>query len=93
MKPNAKAGPRPDPRGVLYWLSRALVCVVIAPLLGLLIGIVAAVAGVLVGELAALAVLLLFLVDIFLRLLRARRPPHPASGMIGVGDPDLDAWS
>lgn len=88
-----KSRPRPDPRGVLYWLSRAVLCILFAPLLGILIGILGALAGVWLGEVAALAVLALFLTDIFVRLVRARRPMVREIGTMGLADPDLDAWS
>lgn len=88
-----KSRPRPDPRGVLYWLSRAVICILFAPLLGILVGILGALAGVWLGELAALAVLALFLADIFMRLVRARRPVFREAGTVGIADPDIDAWS
>jgi hypothetical protein len=89
----AKALPRREPPGVLYWVSRALLCVLIAPVLGTLIGIVGVVAGLWMGELAALAVLVLFLVDIFVRLVRARRLATSELRLSdSIGDPDIEAW-
>jgi hypothetical protein len=58
--------------GVLYWVYRALLCLMIAPLIGALVGLLGVVVGVLLGELAAVAVLVLFMADIYLWMVRAR---------------------
>jgi hypothetical protein len=88
-----KAEPRREPPGVLYWLSRALLCLLIAPLLGALIGIVGVFAGLWLGELAALGVLVLFLADVFIRMVRARRLAAGAVRMpTGFRDRELEAW-
>ena len=92
MGTTAKARPRPEPPGVLYWLSRALLCLMIAPIIGALIGIVGVVAGVFLGELAAVAVLVLFLADIFVRMVRARRTRRfDAAPSASHWDPEFDA--
>jgi hypothetical protein len=87
-----KARPRHKQLGVLYWLYRALLCLLIAPILGVLIGIVGVFAGVFMGELAAAAVLALFLADIFFRMLRARKlRAIDERTSAGHWDPDFDA--
>ena len=64
----------------------------IAPILGALIGIVGVVAGVLLGELAAVAVLVFFLADIFVRMVRARRARvFDAAPAASHWDPEFDA--
>jgi hypothetical protein len=78
-------------RGVAYWLYRSLLCVIVAPLIGIMVGIVSGVTGFLLGELAALVVLVLFMTDLFIRLVRARRVPalqqiEPA----GLWDQEMD---
>jgi hypothetical protein len=73
MGTTIKSSTRPEPPGVLYWLYRALLCLMIAPLIGALVGLVGVFAGMLLGELAAASVLVLFMADIFFRMVRARR--------------------
>ncbi|MFO0891645.1 MAG: hypothetical protein U0790_21180 [Isosphaeraceae bacterium] len=90
---SALAVPRREPPGVLYWLSRAVLCLFIAPILGLLFGLVAVLAGMVFGELAALAVLLLFLAELARRLVPARRPLTRRVHAKVQLDPDLDRWS
>ena len=72
MGTRAKVRPRPEPRGVFYWLYRALLCLTIAPLLGALVGLLGVFVGMLLGELAALALLVLFFSDIFIRIRHAQ---------------------
>lgn len=88
----AKAQPRSAAPGVVYWLYRALLCLMLAPMIGALIGIVGVFAGVLMGELAAAAVLVLFLADIFFRMLQARRTRAIDDDTSArLWDPDFDA--
>ncbi len=79
-----KPRPHSEPPGVLYWLYRALICLTIAPMIGALVGLLSVFAGLLMGELAAAAVLVLFMADLFFRMLRARRLPDY--------DTDSTAW-
>ena len=72
LKGSAKSRPRREPRGVLYWLYRALVCLTIAPLIGALTGLLGLVTGLLLGEFAAAAVMVIFLTEVFVRMVRAR---------------------
>jgi hypothetical protein len=91
MGNHSKARPLPEPPGVLYWLYRALLCLMIAPLIGALVGLVGVFAGMLMGELAAAAVLVLFMADLFFRMVRARRMQAAhADPSAQLWDPDFD---
>jgi hypothetical protein len=87
----AKAQRLPEPRGVLYWMVRAVICLLVAPLFGVMVGIIGGVAGLFLGEIAAILVLIVFMADIFIRLIRGRRfpatyQPEPA----GIWDRHID---
>jgi hypothetical protein len=87
----ARARRHAEPPRSLYWVYRALLCLIVAPLIGVMVGIVSSVAGLLWGELAALIVLLFFMTDLFVRLVRGRRAAvtdEPAPG--GTWDRELD---
>ena len=90
MGTTAKVRLCPELPGVFYWLYRAILCLTIAPLIGALVGLVAVFAGIFLGELAALAVLMLFMADIFLRMVRARRMRADEDRSLRNWDPEFD---
>ena len=84
----------PPPPGVLYWLFRSLLCVVVAPVLGILFGALATFVGIHLGEAAALLMLAISLAWVFLMMVQARRRAGIArrkmAGVKREWDPEFD---
>lgn len=61
------------PSGMLSWLYRLLLCLAIVPMAAALLGFVSVFTGTLMGELAVATIVVVFLVDVYIQVARARR--------------------